>query len=186
MSSGPLRRPRRQDLVRRQVGALARRQDPRPDPCAALCRRRLRGRARLWRPGLQVARAHSERLHKSAEILGYKIPYSVDEIEQAKAEVVKADRRRRLLCARRSPGAAASRWASSAQQAKIHLAIAAWEWPSYFSPELLREGHPPEMGELSRGPAPDTAPTASKASGLYMICTISKHDGRARRLPGRA
>jgi branched-chain amino acid aminotransferase len=63
----------------------------------------------------------------------------------------------------------------SAQAAKIHLAIAAWTWPSYFSPELLEKGIRLKWAPYRR-PAPDTAPTASKASGLYQICTISKHD----------
>jgi branched-chain amino acid aminotransferase len=63
----------------------------------------------------------------------------------------------------------------AAQQAKIHVAIAAWAWPSYFSPELLEKGIRLKWA-VYRRPAPDTAPTASKASGLYQICTISKHD----------
>jgi branched-chain amino acid aminotransferase len=63
----------------------------------------------------------------------------------------------------------------SAQHNKIHVAIAAWEWPSYFSPELLANGIRLKWAKYKR-PAPDTAPTAAKASGLYQICTISKHE----------
>ncbi len=120
------------------------------------------------------SREHTERLHRSAEILGYTIPYSVDAIEKAKAETVKAmgggDLYVRAIAWRGS-----EMMGVSAQAAKIHLAIAAWTWPSYFSPELLEKGIRLKWAPYRR-PAPDTAPTASKASGLYQICTISKHD----------
>ncbi len=120
------------------------------------------------------SREHTERLHRSAEILGYKIPYSVDQIEKAKAETVKAmgggDLYVRAITWRGS-----EQMGVAAQAAKIHLAIAAWTWPSYFSPELLEKGIRLKWA-IYRRPAPDTAPTASKASGLYQICTISKHD----------
>jgi branched-chain amino acid aminotransferase len=62
----------------------------------------------------------------------------------------------------------------SAQHNKIHLAIAAWEWPSYFNPEEKMKGIRIDMAEYRR-PDPATAPSAAKAAGLYMICTISKH-----------
>ena len=120
------------------------------------------------------SRTHTERLHRSAEILGYKIPYSVDVIEKAKADTVKAmgggDLYVRAIAWRGS-----EQMGVAAQAAKIHLAIAAWTWPSYFSPELLEKGIRLKWAPYRR-PAPDTAPTASKASGLYQICTISKHD----------
>ena len=120
------------------------------------------------------SREHTERLHRSAEILGYKIPYSVDVIEKAKADTVKAmgggDLYVRAIAWRGS-----EQMGVAAQAAKIHLAIAAWTWPSYFSPELLEKGIRLKWAPYRR-PAPDTAPTASKASGLYQICTISKHD----------
>ncbi len=62
----------------------------------------------------------------------------------------------------------------SAQQNTIHLAIATWEWPAYFAPETKTKGIRMTISKWRR-PAPDTAPTASKAAGLYMICTLSKH-----------
>jgi len=62
----------------------------------------------------------------------------------------------------------------SAQQSKIHVAIAAWAWPSYFSPEARMKGIRLKTGPWRR-PAPDTAPVMAKAAGLYMICTMSKH-----------
>src|SRR5919108_150873 len=120
------------------------------------------------------SREHSQRLHKSAGLPGYKISYSVDEIEKGKAEVVKAmgggDLYVRAIAWRGS-----EQMGVAAQQAKIHLAIAVWAWPSYFSPELLEKGIRLKWARYRR-PSPETAPTASKASGLYMICTISKHE----------
>jgi branched-chain amino acid aminotransferase len=120
------------------------------------------------------SREHSERLKKSAEILDFEIPYTVEEIDRAKAETLKANN---LTDGYVRPIA----WRGSemmgvaAQANKIHLAIATWAWPSYFSPELRAKGIRLCMAKYRR-PAPDTAPTASKAAGLYMICTISKHE----------
>ena len=120
------------------------------------------------------SREHSERLRKSAEILDFQIPYTVEEIDRAKAETLKANN---LTDGYLRPIA----WRGSemmgvaAQANRIHLAIAAWAWPSYFSPELRAKGIRLCMAKYRR-PAPDTAPTASKAAGLYMICTISKHE----------
>jgi len=120
------------------------------------------------------SREHSERLKKSAEILDFEIPYTVEEIDRAKAETLKANN---LTDGYLRPIA----WRGSemmgvaAQVNRIHLAIAAWAWPSYFSPELRAKGIRLCMAKYRR-PAPDTAPTASKAAGLYMICTISKHE----------
>lgn len=116
---------------------------------------------------------HSERLAKSAELLGFQIPWSVAEIDAATRQVVEATG---LKDAYVRPVA----WRGSemmgvaAQHNRIHLAIAVWEWPSYFSPEAKMAGIRLTWAPYRR-PAPDTAPTASKAAGLYMICTISKH-----------
>jgi branched-chain amino acid aminotransferase len=119
------------------------------------------------------SREHSERLLNSARILDFEIPYSAAQIDEAKAATLKANN---LTDAYVRPVA----WRGSemmgvaAQNNKIHLAIAVWQWPSYFSPELRAKGIRLTMAKYRR-PAPDTAPTASKAAGLYMICTISKH-----------
>ena len=124
------------------------------------------------------SRAHSERLKKSAQILDFDIPYTVEEIDRAKAETLKANK---LTDGYVRPVA----WRGSemmgvaAQGNKIHLAIATWAWPSYFSPELRARGIKLCMAKYRR-PAPDTAPTASKAAGLYMICTISKHEAERK------
>lgn len=117
---------------------------------------------------------HSERLVRSAEILDFRIPYSVAEIDAAcNAVIQKAGLRD---CYVRPVAWRGSETVSvSAPSNKIHLAIACWEWPSYYDPEQKRRGIRMTHARYRR-PAPDTAPTASKAAGLYMICTISKHE----------
>ncbi len=119
------------------------------------------------------SREHTERLHKSAELLGFSVPYSVEEIERAKEETLKAnnitDGYLRPVAWRGS-----EMMAISAQHNTIHVAIATWAWPSMFKPEIKAKGIRLAMAEYKR-PSPETAPTASKAAGLYMICTISKH-----------
>jgi branched-chain amino acid aminotransferase len=117
--------------------------------------------------------AHTERLFKSAEILDFEIPFTVAEIDQACKDV----------CARNGLSDAYIRpiaWRGSemigvsAQNTRIHVAIACWEWPSYFSPEEKAKGIRLTWAKYKR-PSPETEPVHSKATGLYMICTISKH-----------
>ncbi|MEO8557746.1 MAG: branched-chain amino acid aminotransferase [Rhodospirillales bacterium] len=116
---------------------------------------------------------HSERLIKSAEMMGFKIPYSAADIDHATNETVKAngivDGYVRPVAWRGS-----EMMGVSAQNNKIHLAIAVWEWPSYFSPEARMKGIRLKISEWQR-PDPKTAPVHAKAAGLYMICTLSKH-----------
>jgi branched-chain amino acid aminotransferase len=116
---------------------------------------------------------HSERLHRSAEILGFKIPFSAAEIDAAKQACIAANK---LTDCYVRPVAwrGSEMMGVSAQKNAIHLAIATWEWPSHFSPELKSRGIRMTFSKWRR-PAPDTAPTNSKAAGLYMICTLSKH-----------
>jgi branched-chain amino acid aminotransferase len=122
-------------------------------------------------------REHSQRLIDSGKILGFDIPMTVEEIDAATNAVVKAnnisDGYVRPLAWR-----GAEQMGVSAQLSKIHVAIATWEWPAYFSPEARLKGIRMKWAKWSR-PAPNTAPTASKAAGLYMICTLSKHDAEA-------
>ncbi|WP_181706741.1 branched-chain amino acid aminotransferase [Chthonobacter rhizosphaerae] len=124
------------------------------------------------------SRQHSERLIESGRILGFTIPYGVDEIEAAKAETLKRmgfkDAYVRPIAWRGS-----EMMGVSAQQNTIHLAIAVWEWPSYFKPEERLKGIRLDQAEYRR-PDPRTAPSRSKAAGLYMICTISKHAAEAK------
>ncbi|MDD3447017.1 MAG: branched-chain amino acid aminotransferase [Zavarzinia sp.] len=120
---------------------------------------------------------HSERLVNSGRILGFEVPLSVQEIDDATRAVVEAngivDGYVRPLAWRGS-----EMMGVSAQSSKIHVAIACWLWPSYFSPEARLKGLRLAISDWKR-PAPDTAPTASKAAGLYMICTLSKHKAEA-------
>ncbi|GLU24915.1 MULTISPECIES: branched-chain amino acid aminotransferase [Brucella] len=121
---------------------------------------------------------HTERLHESARILGFEIPYSVDEINDACRELLKKqgfeDAYVRPIAWRGSESLGVS-----AQNNRIHLAIAIWQWPSYFSPEEKMKGIRLDIAEYCR-PDPRTAPSRSKAAGLYMICTISKHAAEAK------
>ncbi|MBP2294514.1 branched-chain amino acid aminotransferase [Azospirillum rugosum] len=121
---------------------------------------------------------HSERLAASARILGFDLPYSVAEIDAATNETVKAmgftDAYVRPVAWRGS-----EMMGVAAQDSRIHVAIAVWQWPSYFSPEAKMAGIKLTWAPWRR-PAPDTAPTASKAAGLYMICTLSKHEAEAK------
>ncbi len=116
---------------------------------------------------------HTQRLHRSAELLGFKVPYSVEALDRVTREVVAKNGVEngyvRPLAWRGS-----EMMAISAQQTTIHVAIASWSWPSYFSQEAKERGLRLQVSTWAR-PAPNTAPTASKAAGLYMICTISKH-----------
>ncbi len=116
---------------------------------------------------------HSERLHNSARLLDFKVPFTVQELETAKYDVLRAngivDGYVRPLAWR-----GAEEMGVSAQGSKINVAIAAWEWPSYFSPEMRAKGIRMKTGPWRR-PDPSSAPIESKASGLYMICTLSKH-----------
>lgn len=116
---------------------------------------------------------HTERLHKSAEILDFKVPYSVAEIDQAAYDVLEANNLKDAYLrpvAWRGP----EQMGVAAQKTKVHVAVAAWEWPSYFTPESRMKGLRLNISKWKR-PSPECAPTASKAAGLYMICTLSKH-----------
>lgn len=119
------------------------------------------------------SREHSERLHKSAEIMDMVLPYSVEELDAAKAEVVKiaggGEQYVRPVAFRGS-----EMMAVSARDNTIHVAIATWAWPSMFDPETKMKGIKLDIAEYRR-PDPMCAPVHAKAAGLYMICTLSKH-----------
>jgi branched-chain amino acid aminotransferase len=129
---------------------------------------------RLYRGHIYRLEEHTARLFESASIMGMKIPYTEDEINAACIEVGNVqgldDGYMRPVVFRGS-----EMMSVAAPNAKIHVGIAAWPWPSYFSPEEKRKGIRLTVSEWRR-PAPDTAPTKAKAAGLYMICTISKHN----------
>ncbi|MCB5173783.1 MULTISPECIES: branched-chain amino acid aminotransferase [Microvirga] len=121
---------------------------------------------------------HSERLKKSAEILDFEIPYSVAEIDAAKRLVLEKNGQKDAYL-RPVAWRGSEMMGVAAQANKIHLAIASWEWPSYFDPAQKMKGIRIDMAEYRR-PDPATAPSAAKAAGLYMICTISKHRAERR------
>jgi branched-chain amino acid aminotransferase len=116
---------------------------------------------------------HTARLRNSARILDFEIPYSEAEINAACNAVLKAQG---LADAYVRPIAwrGAETMGVSAPDTKIHLAIAAWEWPSYFDPAQRAKGIRLDLAEWRR-PDPASAPCKAKAAGLYMICTLSKH-----------
>jgi len=118
-------------------------------------------------------REHHERLHNSARIMGFEIPYSVEAIDAAALDLLRqngiGDGYIRPVAWRGS-----EMMGVSAQQTRINVAVAAWEWPSYFSPEARLKGIRLKTSPWRR-PAPDCAPVHAKAAGLYMICTLSKH-----------
>jgi branched-chain amino acid aminotransferase len=121
---------------------------------------------------------HTERLKRSAQLLGYEIPWGVEEINAANNAVLAANK---LGDAYVRPIAwrGAEKLAVSAQQTSVHLAIGAWTWGAYFGEESLRKGAKLDISEYRRPPA-YTAPTDAKASGLYMICTIAKNKAEAK------
>ena len=116
---------------------------------------------------------HSERLKRSAELLDFEIPYSVAEIDAAKEATLKANGQTDAYL-RPVAWRGSEMMGVSAQENKIHLAVASWVWPSYFDPETMMKGIRIDIAYYRR-PDPATAPSTSKAAGLYMICTISKH-----------
>jgi branched-chain amino acid aminotransferase len=116
--------------------------------------------------------AHSQRLKRSAELLDFDIPYSVAEIDAACKET--CEKNGLTECYIRPVAyLGAEQLSVSSLNSKVHLAIAAWEWPSYFDPEVKKKGIRLEWAKWRR-PDPATAPSTAKAGGLYMICTMSK------------
>lgn len=124
------------------------------------------------------SREHSERLKRSAEMIDFKIPYTIDEIEAAKAEVLAAsglqDAYVRAVAWR---GVGEDMGVASARN-PVRLAIAAWEWGAYYGDAKMK-GAKLDISKWKR-PSPETIPSHAKAAGLYMICTMSKHAAEAK------
>jgi branched-chain amino acid aminotransferase len=116
---------------------------------------------------------HSQRLLESAKVLDFEIPYTVAEIDQACRDVVRANG---LVNGYVRPIAwrGSEQMGVSAQATRINLAIAVWNWGSYFDPAARMKGLRLAIAQYRR-PDPRTAPAKSKAAGLYMICTMEKH-----------
>ena len=121
---------------------------------------------------------HTDRLFYSAKKMGMNVPYSTDEINKATIEIVNIQKTQngyiRPIIWRGS-----EMMAISAQKNKINVAIATWEWGSYFDPKLKIEGIKLNISSWRR-PSPDSIPWDTKAAGLYMICTLSKHEAEAK------
>src|SRR3954467_5677637 len=128
---------------------------------------------RIYGGTIYKLKEHTQRLFKSAETLGMTIPFTHDQINQACIEAASVqnikDGYLRPVAFRGS-----EMMAVSAQNTKIHVAIACWPWPSYFSPAEKLKGIRLDISTWRR-PAADTEPVHAKASGLYMICNMSKH-----------
>ena len=133
---------------------------------------------RVYNGAVFKLREHTQRLIDSGLELGFEIPYSLEELEQATLDTVAAqgfaDAYVRPVAWRGS-----EMMGVSAQETKINVAIAVWEWPSYFSPEARLRGIRLTTSKWRR-PSPETAPVHAKAAGLYMICTLSKHEAEAK------
>jgi branched-chain amino acid aminotransferase len=122
--------------------------------------------------------AHTDRLFASAEVMGFEIPYGKETINAAKREALS---RHGLTDAYVRPVAwrGSEMMGVSAQHNTIHVAIAVWPWPSYFDPSALDKGIRLDMAKWRR-PDPASAPCHAKAAGLYMICTLSKHEAERK------
>jgi branched-chain amino acid aminotransferase len=133
---------------------------------------------RAYKGQIFKSREHSERLVASARLMDMDIPYSIDELEAAKAKIVAlnggGDQYVRPVAFRGS-----EMMAVSAQHNRIHVAVATWSWPSMFDPALKMKGIRLDIAEYRR-PDPACAPVHAKAAGLYMICTLSKHRAEKR------
>jgi len=121
---------------------------------------------------------HTERLFHSAKRMGIKVPYSQSEINEACKSIVNIQK---ILNGYVRPliWRGSEMMAISAQKNKIHVAVATWEWGSYFDPKLKLNGIKLNISNWRR-PAPNTIPWDTKAAGLYMICTLSKHEAEAK------
>ena len=117
---------------------------------------------------------HTERLFYSARKLDMKIPFTIEEINNASKKIVSVQK---IINGYVRPFAwrGSEMMGVSAQNTSINVAIATWEWPTYFDPELKAKGIKLNISKWRR-PAPNTIPWDSKAAGLYMICTLSKHE----------
>ncbi|MGB8623757.1 MAG: branched-chain amino acid aminotransferase [Paracoccaceae bacterium] len=124
------------------------------------------------------SREHSERLHRSANLIDFEVPYSVDQLEAAKQEVLKAngqtDAYVRAFAWR---GAGPDMGVASARN-PVRVAIATWEWGAYYGDAKMK-GAKLDISKWKR-PSPETIPSHAKAAGLYMICTMSKHAAEAK------
>ena len=121
---------------------------------------------------------HTKRLFHSAKRMGIKIPYNEKEINDACKEIIAVQKVKNGYV-RPVVWRGSEMMAISAQKNKIHVAIATWEWGSYFDPKLKLKGIKLNISAWRR-PAPNSVPWDTKAAGLYMICTLSKHEAESK------
>lgn len=121
---------------------------------------------------------HCDRLIHSANVMGFEIPWTSEEIAAACVETMQASGDEDVYV-RPVAWRGSEQMGVAAQGVRIHLAIACWPWGAYFGEEALAKGLRLDIAPWRR-PAPYTAPTDAKASGLYMICTLSKHHANDR------
>ena len=124
------------------------------------------------------SRLHTERFRKSAQIMGFDLPFSDDALLAAKEQLLEKNG---LKDAYLRPVAwrGSEQMAVAAQHTKIHVSIACWEWPSMFDLDAKMRGISLDIAEWRR-PSPESAPVHAKAAGLYMICTLAKHAAEAK------
>ncbi len=133
---------------------------------------------RIYNGRIFKLKNHIQRLYKSANILDLKIPYSETEISNITKEIITKLKIENGYI-RPVVWRGSEMMAISAKEASTNIAIAAWPWPSYFSPDVLLNGIKITLSDWSR-PSPNSAPTDSKAAGLYMICSLSKHKAESK------
>ena len=129
---------------------------------------------RVYNGKIFKLREHTDRLIYSAKRMGFEIPFSADEIDNACNEIIKIQKVKNGYV-RPVAWRGSEMMAISAQKNKIHFAVATWEWGSYFDPKIKQNGIKLNISQWRR-PAPNTIPWDTKAAGLYMICTLSKHE----------
>ncbi|TCM87584.1 branched-chain amino acid aminotransferase [Rhodovulum steppense] len=124
------------------------------------------------------SREHSERLRTSASLIDFEIPYSVDEIEAAKAQVMQANGMTDAYVRALAWRGAGEDMGVASRRNPVRMAVAAWEWGAYYGDAKMK-GAKLDIAKWRR-PDPATAPSQAKAAGLYMICTMSKHAAEAK------
>jgi branched-chain amino acid aminotransferase len=133
---------------------------------------------RAYNGKIFLSRKHSERLHYSASCLDFEIPYTVDEIEAAKQEVLAANGLTDAYVRAVAWRGAGEDMGVSSRRNPVRLAIATWGWGNYYGDAKMK-GAKLDIAKWKR-PSPETAPSHAKAAGLYMICTMSKHAAEAK------
>lgn len=133
---------------------------------------------RAYKGKIFASEEHTDRLFNSALTLDMDIPFTKKEILDAKDKLL-IENSLQDAYVRPVVWRGSEMMAVSAQTTKINVAIAVWEWPSYFDPEQKMQGIKLDIAKWKR-PSPDCGPVHAKASGLYMICTLSKHEAESK------